>query len=890
MFKKIISAVMLVAIILSTLALSSCGQVETKNPTKEDLEYFPQPGESYSDLYSEEYRQIDDGTNPNFELWFNDATTDIKVKNLKTGFVWSSEKEQYDEIFGETTITRGNIFELQYTNLSGTEDHYSSADMSIEPGQFKITDIENGVKVQYSVGDLDYKIGFPMALSPERYDHFAEAMGEGYANNLPEYYELFDFSTEEACKKYPEEELDVYKKQYDKANDGPWYYMTAATSHRSKVKELNEMFEAAGYTDKDFESDNKNVDIPEINIEEFGLTIIYNLTENGLSVTIPEDQIYYNKDFPLESITVLPSMMEFTNKYEGYYLLPDGSGSIMNFNNDKESLRDKSVYVQMYGVDNSRVIDEKTSYYNDAIFPVFGACVKGKVTKKNKGNFAEENYNGVFGIIESGDTFAGIEAQNYSADDVKNNVLKLEFRINERVKMDAFSYSSSGDNDSKYCKYQFQRYLGDIKFNLNFLSGSDATYSGMAQFYSQKLFGDEAANTTAKDYYSTVEAIGVINTIDKFFGIEYNTKETLTTFDQVAKIATDLQKNGFNNMNIKLSGWCNGGYEHGMVDSIDVESGMGSDNGYSGDSEGLKSLTAALKKEGIAVYPDIDFQNVYAAEETPSSDYRASTLNGSDSVVTTYSPVDFTPTKKLSKYVLNLDGFTENFNGFMEEYAQYGINNISYRSIGKEINSNFKDDETFMERQETLENLIKLVQSKDKDYSIMGTSGQAPFIKYLDVINEMPIESAHFDKCDYSVPFTAMVLSGHVDYTYQPINLSNNNQKDLLLLIESGAGAYYKLTGTKYGDIANTSYDSLYSTVYDEIKDEVIESYSYVAEALDGVYGTKIVKHEQLANDVYKTTYENGTSIYVNYSDKEYVGDGVKVAAESYHKEVGGVE
>ena len=68
-----------------------------------------------------------------------------EVKNLKTGFVWSSEKEQYDEIFGETTITRGNIFELQYTNLSGTEEHYSSADMSIEPGQFKITDIDGEI-------------------------------------------------------------------------------------------------------------------------------------------------------------------------------------------------------------------------------------------------------------------------------------------------------------------------------------------------------------------------------------------------------------------------------------------------------------------------------------------------------------------------------------------------------------------------------------------------------------------------------------------------------------------------------------------------------------------------------------------------------------------------
>ena len=70
----------------------------------------------------------------------------------------------------------------------------------------------------------------------------------------------------------------------------------------------------------------------------------------------------------------------------------------------------------------------------------------------------------------------------------------------------------------------------------------------------------------------------------------------------------------------------------------------------------------------------------------------------------------------------------------------------------------------------------------------------------------------------------------HIDYTYKPINLSNNNRKDLLLLIESGAGAYYKLTGTKYEKLSNTSYDSLYSTVYSEIKDQVIDTYGYVSE------------------------------------------------------------
>ncbi|MBQ4156315.1 MAG: hypothetical protein IJD90_05880, partial [Clostridia bacterium] len=580
----------------------------------------------------------------------------------------------------------------------------------------------------------------------------------------------------------------------------------------------------------------------------------------------------------------LPFLMDFDNKAEGYFMLPDGSGSIMNFNNNKEQLRDKAVYVQMYGVDNSRMIKEKAAYYNDAVFPVFGTCVKGIKNKKNKCPFKEKNYNGFFGIIESGETFAGIEAVNYDLDAGKHNNLKLEFRINERVKMDAFTAGGETDNDSKYCKYQFQRYLGDIKFNLNVLSGSNATYSGMANYYSNYLFGD-TANTNAKDYYSTIETIGVINTNEKFFGIEYNSKETMTNFDQVSKIASELQQNGFNNMNVKLTGWSNGGYESGMYNKgIKIEKDLG-------NKDSLVNLYNTLKDMGIGLYPDVDWQNTYVSEGKPSEKYLASTLNGSYSVVTGFSPVDFLVDEKLAKFVLNKNGFEKSYNGFIKDYNEYGFKNVSYRSIGKEINSNFRDDETYMERQETLENLQTIVKStKDEGYSIMGTGGQAAFIKYLDVVNELPVESARFDKCDYSIPFTAMVLSGHVDYTYKPINLSNNNRKDLLLLIETGAGAYYKLTGSKYDKITNTSYDSLYSTYFNEIKDSVFDTYTYVSDALEGVYGLKIVKHEQIATDVYKTTYENGTSIFVNYDDKDYNAQGIKVAAQDYLKVKGGAE
>lgn len=865
-FITVVSVILVIAIIVTTVVIvSSSGAVESKNPTRPEI---PTIGTSFVDLDSDEYTEI--ASNDNVTFKFNYNTTDIQIINNKTGHIWCSEWSGEDGAY-----SRGEVFKLEYSDSSGALLEKESRLDSIEDGKFVISEVENGVKIQYGVGDVGAVINFPMALSPERYEaYYAAFAGDPYyAGRLEEYYERVDYTDADYIKGVDPDSLEMNKKQYSKALDGPWYYITNSLK-ADQIIELNSLFEIVGYDEAAYKEDNKGVTVPELSPVEFNISIIYTLGENGLSVTIPEKEIYYNKDYPLESVIVLPNLMDFDNKTNGYFLLPDGSGSIMNFNNNKESLRDKSVYVQMYGVDNSRVVDEKTAYYNDAIMPVFGAYIEGK-NKKDKDD-------GLFGIITAGETFAGIEAHNYDAEASKNNNLSLEFRVNERVKMDAFTASGDTDSDSKYCKYQFQRYLGDIKFDLNVLSGNDATYSGMAKFYSDYLFGDEAT-TGAKDYYSTVEMVGVINATEKFLGIEYNTKVTLTNYDDVLKIASELKQNGFNNMNVKLTGWCNGGYEHGMIDKIKLISDMG-------DKEGLTNLYNNLGKQGIGLYPDVDFQNVYYSEEKPSSKYIAQSLNGNNSVISTFSPVDFIPTVKLSKFALNKDGFTANFNGFMADYKQYGINNISFRSIGKEITSNFKEDETYMERQDTLAQLVGLVSSVDKDYSIMGNGGQAAYLKYLDVINEMPIESSHFDKCDYSVPFTAMVLSGHVDYTYKPINLSNNNRKDLLQLIESGAGANYLITKNKYENIANSSYDGFYSTVYGEIKDDIIESYSYVEEALQGVYGLEITNHERVADEVYKTTYSNGTEIYVNYSNKEYKGDNITVAAEDYLKVKGAAE
>lgn len=51
-----------------------------------------------------------------------------------------------------------------------------------------------------------------------------------------------------------------------------------------------------------------------------------------------------------------------------------------------------------------------------------------------------------------------------------------------------------------------------------------------------------------------------------------------------------------------------------------------------------------------------------------------------------------------------------------------------------------------------------------------------------------------------------------------------------------------------------------------------------------------MIKHEQLAEGVYQTTYEDGTAVIVNYNDTAYNGNGVTAEARNWSVRKGSAE
>ena len=58
---------------------------------------------------------------------------------------------------------------------------------------------------------------------------------------------------------------------------------------------------------------------------------------------------------------------------------------------------------------------------------------------------------------------------------------------------------------------------------------------------------------------------------------------------------------------------------------------------------------------------------------------------------------------------------------------------------------------------------------------------------------------------------------------------------------------------------------------------------------MEGLNNLRITDHARLSKDVAVTTYENGTSVFVNYGEEDYTQGAVTVAARSYLV-TGGIE
>lgn len=568
------------------------------------------------------------------------------------------------------------------------------------------------------------------------------------------------------------------------------------------------------------------------------MAIDYSIDDNGLVVEIPTSQIKENGKFSVTSIKMMPYLADAADSAEGYYFYPDGSGAIMEFK-DSSHFRESELALPMYGdlrnyKNMKGVLDEAES---EVLLPVFGASLEDR---------------GFVAIIENGAETATVKILPTN-EVIGINSISCEFAFRR-----SFSDARAADN------LTFDKDIigGTRKISYRMFHDGETTYSDMAKVYRDYLVDECGVTSRVKegDYPLSLDLFMGI----KEEGLLFDEFKSVTSFKQAEDILGELEEAGVSTIDLQLKGWTKDGY-YTAPKQFPV-------NSKAGGGSGLKDLISYASDKDIDVVLEADF--LEALTEQGGFNERNDVIYlGNKTIFSDYSD---------SMFLLTPTAAKSNLDKFIKDAKKYDIDGISFYSLGQYLLYNYNS--SYFTTQAGCAQIWKDMfnASTDNYGKAIVQGGNSYVIGSVDKITDLPSEDSGYQMTTKSVPFYQIAVHGLVEYTGKAGNLSSDIADEKLEWIECGYTPYFEWTHEGSEDLMYTAYSTLFSSTYTDWLDDAVAIYEDFNADLKDLQTVFIDQHEQVEEEVYKTTYENGTAVYVNYSDKAVTVDGVKIDAQDY--------
>ena len=790
------------------------------------------------------------------KLFVNLDTSEIAVEDEASGEVWYSNPQdrESDGIANGATKSRlGSQLLLQYYTPNAQQIIKDNFLDSITHEQFEVELLEDGVKVSYVVGEKPAEYLHPAAITEERFQEIFDMSEANAQRILNRRYTKYDIA------EMKEADANALLATYPGLADQPLYILRDGIS-AFILEEISAAFEAAGYTDEERIADEALAGMDVVASENVyvGLSIYYSLDNGDLVVRMPLEEITFQENYPLTRVRLLEYFGAGGLEDEGYLFIPDGSGALIDFNNGKLSA---TQYLStVYGTDVAVRQGLQVGMTEQAALPVFGI---------------KQNDKAFIAIIEEGSALAQIRADISGRINSYNTVAPV-FQILQDDQVDL--QELAGNN--VIMAYQQDAYEGDIRVRYRFLTDTEADYSGMAASYRDYL-NENGTLTALKEEKMPLqlEILAAVDLIKPIAGIPINTVQELTTFEESQEIIQSLSDAGIEDMDIRLSGWFNGGLRQSTANKIKIQRQVGSKS----DFNDLSALATELNYD---FYPDVTFSFNYRntlfdsfiatrdasrfldREVVELCKYRPSTMQ---------VPPSATPFWYISPEVSA--GYASSF---MDAFAAYETSGLSVRDAGQYLGSDF-NRKNEVNRESSMEIWTGILEDLgSSDQKLMLEYGNAYSLATADVLIDLPAQSSLYQIADRSIPFLQMVLHGSVDYSLEAYNLSSDNQDAFLAMIETGANPRFVVMAAENSILKDSNYNEYFSVEFDAWQERIVEITAELEAILAPLRTETIVRHEYLSAKVAKVSYSDGTTIYVNRSNSDYESAEITVPAMDY--------
>ena len=524
----------------------------------------------------------------------------------------------------------------------------------------------------------------------------------------------------------------------------------------------------------------------------------------------------------------------------GFMMVPDGPGGLIHFDENRNYM---SIFrTAVYGNDWSfySLLDNTMNlqrFYTPAFFPVFGV------------NHGDES---LFGIVHYGESTAVVMATPSGMRTSFNYITPVfayrvrYIRFHNLAGAGTMEYTESPANTSRNIRYYA-------------LSGDDADYVGMAKAYRDYL--EDTKGFTRRPSNGIIPMELTLYGGDREDSFLVSPFLAMTTFEQGEEIVQFFSDNGVSEMNITYDGWYRNGNSVSYPRRFPPARQLGGERG-------LKDFVRFAHDKGFKVFLadwNLDITNtrgivrsrdvVYDVQDTP--------LNWG----TFLEPM----------YVLNTEANNRIAGESIKEYKNFGIDGIT--EFGATYLMSNQNSSNRMHREQVKDEVNALYQRfSDELGGIRIWQGMAFALVDGATIVDPAARYSFSPLVNQYVPIYYIAHRGLFNMVTIPVNTMSDPSLSILRAAEYGSNLSFQLTHAPTKDLFY-AWNSwfLTSSQFDSFKYEFLDLYHLWNDIFGGAEGKFIENHEQIADDVFRTTFEGGMQIIANYRDADYFYEGMYI-------------
>lgn len=592
---------------------------------------------------------------------------------------------------------------------------------------------------------------------------------------------------------------------------------------------------------------------------EISVPVVYTLHDDYMSLNVVTADIDEKTSAKITTnLTFMSAFGAADMEEEGYFVIPDGSGALINFNNNKAGYK---VYKgKVYGRDITAVNTTKPTTSRQVYLPMYG-IVKGD--------------SGMMVVADKGDTCASINAYVAGQKKTSYNACYFDFEIRT-----SDEYLMGGEANPLRVFEKRGILVPEIEVRYYPVSNSDKSavdYTDIANSYKNYLKTSQGVekSQTADSSALYIDLYGATLKQETVLGFPVTMQHKTTTFSDAKNILEQLKGLGVDNMVVNYNQWTTADIKEKVSDKAKPASILGGKSDFN-------ALLNYAKSNNITIYPEADNLTFKSGSGYFTMTDTAIRVSNAYSRQIEYDLAHGVENKFYDAMsLLSPRKYAKMFTNLSKSYSKYGLDTISLGSATTVIYGDYGKNSVSREMFKT--NLQGYMEElKASVPSILADGANAYVLKYVDHVTNVPLNSSKYDVFDGDIPFYQIVMSGLKPVSTTAVNGDAQVADLVLRALACGTNLRFDFTAETADELKDTRYDVLYYSNYEYWLEDAAGCYKFANEVLSQTAGAEITDYNILSDSEIETVYSNGTKTLVNLNDRTVTVNGKTISIYDY--------